>query len=130
MSVPVAYAKILNAIQSGRVMSKYEAAKVVPCHHRTAQRIFDRLHKEKLVSICAWERVYHQHIAVYCLKHNKRDEQKPAPITPLESTRRYRANPEKRIKEANRKRAKRLIESTHRFNAQDQIFNLIVKVAA
>lgn len=126
MAVSVAYNKILDAINKGRVLNKYEAAQLVPCHHRTAQRMLHKLHKQKLLTICAWEPVYHQQMPVYCLKNEKEDAYRPPRITPLEAVRRYRAKPEKKLKEINQKRAKRLIKKVQTYCAQDEIFNLII----
>ena len=126
MAVSVAYNKILQAIQKGRVLNKYEAAEIVPCHHRTAQRTLDKLHKQKLLTICAWEPVYHQQMPVYCLKNENEDAYRPARVTPLEAVRRYRSNVENRLKERNQKRSKRLVKKAQTYCDQDEIFNLIV----
>ena len=130
MSAPVVYQKLLDAIHSGKQISKYDAAELVPCHHRTAQRVLARMHKERLIRICDWHPIYHQMTAVYCLKNSGRDISKPKPVTAVETTRRYRAKPEKREKIIKQKRAKRIIQGAYQSKAANQIFNLIVKVAA
>ena len=126
MSVPVAYNKIFDAINKGRVLNKYEAAELVPCHHRTAFRVFDKLKKQNLLSICGWDRVGCTYVPVYCLKHDKDDVWKPPAMKRTEYNRRYRAKPEKKLKEINQKRAKRLIKKVQTYCAQDEIFNLII----
>lgn len=130
MSAPIAYSRILAAINEGKSISKYDAAELVPCHHRTAQRVLAKMHKERLIRICGWHPIYHQMTAVFCLKQGGRDISKPKPITAVEATRRYRAKPDKREKIIRQKRAKRIIQGAYQSKAANQIFNLIVKVAA
>lgn len=126
----VVYQKLVDAINSGKQISKYDAAELVPCHHRTAQRVLSRMHKERLIRICDWHPVYHQRVAIYCAKNGGRDISKPKPITAVEATRRYRSKPEKREQIIKQKRAKRIIEGAYQSKAANQIFNLIVKRAA
>lgn len=126
----IAYQKIMEAIQSGKQISKRDAAELVPCHHRTAQRILGKLHKERVLRICDWQPYYKQRIAVYCLKNGGRDIRKPPPISAVEATRRYRAKPDKQEMIIKQKRAKRIIQGAYQSKAANQIFNLIVKVAA
>lgn len=126
----VAYEKIIAAINEGKSISKRDAAELVPCHHRTAQRILGKLHKERVLRICDWQPYYKQRIAVYCLKNGGRDISKPPPIPAVEATRKYRANPDKREQIIKQKRAKRIIQGAYQSKAANQIFNLIVKVAA
>lgn len=126
----VVYEKVLSAINEGKSISKYDVAKLVPCHHRTAQRVLSTMHKQRLIRICDWLPVYHQRVAIFCAKNGGRDISKPKPITAVEATRRYRSKPEKREQIIKQKRAKRIIEGAYQSKAANQIFNLIVKRVA
>lgn len=130
MSISVAQLKIANAINEGKRISKYDAAKLVPCHHRTAQRALKKMHSEGTIRVCDWQPVYRQLVPVYSLKYKLKDKAKPNPIKPIESNRKYRAKLENKINISNQKRAKRIIDGAYRSGVQDQIFNLIVRRAA
>ena len=126
---PVVYGRTLAIMASGKPMSKFDIAKAVPCHHQTARRILIRIHKEKKIHIADWTYNYQQPIPVYVMGEGE-DKPRPAPVTPLEATRRYRAKPVKREREAKQKRVKRFVQAVIKSDPQDQIFNLIVRRVA
>lgn len=126
---PIVYPKMLAIISSGQKMSKFDAAKAIPCHHQTARRILSRLHKEKQIYIVGWTYSYQQPIPIYVFGQGK-DKPRPKPLTSVQTSRRYRAKPENHEQEIKQKRVKRIIEGAYQSKAQDQIFNLIVKRAA
>lgn len=113
------------ALKSGRKLSKHDAAALVPCHQRTAQRVLTKLHKDGSVKIVGWVEQYYQKIPAY-LWGKGEDKPKPAPLTPAEKNRRYLSNPEIKDIELKRRRARRIIKGAFRHKAPNQIFNLIV----
>lgn len=118
----VSYEKILAALESGKTLSKYDAADVVPCDQRTAQRTLAKIHKEGKIHISAW--VPHRHIKIpaYAFGDGK-DKPKPKPIPRSKIRKKYLS---KKGEEINRrKRLKRLMNGAYKSRAKYEIFNLI-----
>lgn len=119
----ISYEKILAALQTGKRLSKYDAAEVVPCDQRTAQRTLAKIHKEGKIHISTW--VPHRHIKIpaYAFGEGK-DKPKPKPIPRSKIRERYLS---KNREELNRKkRLKRLVNGAYKSRAKYEIFNLIV----
>lgn len=109
---------IRRLIEQGHVMSKNDAAALVFCDHRTAQRVFSKLHAEKIVYIAAWEPVYRQTIPVF-KKGPGKDKAKPKPLSDKLRKRRLRKeNPEFCMQEALKKRQKRFLEKQQKLGVQ------------
>lgn len=125
--ISVATEKILRALQDGRRLSKYDAAEMVPCHQRTAQRVLTRLHKEGAVRIVGWASPTHIKVPEYLWGKGK-NKPKPKPLTGAEKNRRRLSDPDIRERVLLQRRAKRIIQGAYRSKAQKQIFNLIVGV--
>lgn len=122
---PIAELKIRERLQKGEALTKYEAAKVVPCHHRTAQRVLSKLHRSKLVFIQSWETSNNQRIGKYSWGSAK-DVAKPAPLSRSQLTKNYRSRPEVSEKISLKKKAKRMVKKASTGKALNDIFNLLV----
>lgn len=106
-------------------MNKFDAAKAVPCHHRTASRMLARMHEEKLIRIVDWTYSYKYPIPIYAFGRGE-NCQRPKPMANIESVKKYRSDTENQIKIIKKKQAARIIENPVRYCVQDEIFNLIV----
>ncbi len=118
----VSYEKILAALQQGEVVSKYDAAKLVPCDQRTAQRTLAKIHKEGKIRVLQWRDHYQQKIPVYTFGVGD-DAVKPKAIPRKRYIKKYR---EKNREEINKKkRISRLMKGAYKSRAKHEIFNLI-----
>lgn len=120
----ISYAKILAALESGRTISKYDGAALVPCDQRTAQRTLAKIHKEGKIHISKWVPHHHIKIPAYTIGEGK-DKPKPAPIPHIKSVRKHRAKNREEINK--RKKLKRLANGAYKSRAKYEIFNLIAR---
>ena len=118
----ISYEKILAALQTGKRLSKYDAAEVVPCDQRTAQRMLAKIHKEGKIRICEWRTNYQHKIPVYSVDQAK-DVKKPKPVLRLDYLKKYR---DKNREEINKRKRISRMEKGAPKKAQYEIFNMIV----
>lgn len=118
----VSYEKILAALESGKHLSKYDAADIVPCDQRTAQRMLAKIHKEGKIRICEWRTNYQHKIPVYSVD-SVRDVKKPKPVPRLVYLKKYRDKHREEINK--RKKISRMAKAAPK-KAQYEIFNMIV----
>ena len=124
MMKSISYAKILAALESGRTISKYDGAALVPCDQRTAQRTLAKIHKEGKIHISKWVPYQHIKIPAYTIGAGK-DKPKPKPIPRDKLTRNYVARHREEVNK--RKRLKRLANGAYKSKAKYEIFNLIAR---
>lgn len=119
----ISYEKILAALQQGESVSKYDAAGLVPCDQRTAQRTLAKIHKEGKIRISDWRDHYQHKIPVYVFGEGE-DAVKPKPIPRLSYLKKYRKKNKEEINK--KKRMSRLVKGAYKSRAKHEIFNLIV----
>ena len=92
-----------------RTMSgtKYDLAKAAPCHQRTAQRVWKKLHKERVVTVIKWVQHYRHMIPVY---GQGTTQPKPKPKTRAQISKKYMNDTEHKIQRLMRDRANRIIK--------------------
>lgn len=66
---PRAETKAFELLCKGKILTKYELAKAVPCHLMVAHRALKKLREERgNVRIVSWVRINHQPIPAYQIK--------------------------------------------------------------
>lgn len=79
MMYPRVQAKAIEVLSTGEALSKYDLARIAPCHQRTSQKILKKLHEMNQVRIIGWQKVYFQRIPIYHFSAGS-DMPKPAAI--------------------------------------------------
>jgi len=76
---PLAEIKAMQLLKNGSALTKYDLAKVMPCHLMSALRVLKNLHaKHEDVCIDHWVLINHQPIPAYKLKRGP-DAPRPQP---------------------------------------------------
>lgn len=119
----VSYEKILSALQQGQSVSKYDAADLVPCDQRTAQRTLAKIHKEGKIRVLEWRDHYQHKIPVYTFGFGN-DAAKPKAMKRKYYVKKYREENREEINK--KKRMSRLMKGAYKSKAKHEIFNLIV----
>lgn len=101
--------RIIAKMLKGGKYSKYDLASYVPCTPHTAQRLLKALHENGQIYIAGWASIYKTKIPEYSWGKRK-DEPKPKPVNDAKRMREIRKDPEYRLNELMKKRAKRARE--------------------
>ena len=99
---------ITKLLESGARLDKNDAAELVHCHPKTAQRILAHLWLEGYIHIASWRREHGSPIPAYLWGAGK-DKAKPKAYSTTERAARRRSDPKVREKEAFDKRAARSV---------------------
>lgn len=98
---------ILHMIIEGKTLSKFDISKTHGCLAKSAQRVLNSMHKDKLIRIHAWIKSGDRNVPVYMAGGGKDVPPPKAKTNAERCKKKYRADPEIYMA---KQRAKRLVQ--------------------
>lgn len=107
--IPRVYLAVIEMLENGMSVSKYDIAERAHCHFRTGFEAIKKIRSERNdVRVVGWHPIYNQRVPVYAIS-DKPDVPKPPRLEDKDRQKKYRINhPEFVESEILKKRARRV----------------------